>query len=31
MLKQAQYVPLEVGIQIVIMFMGSQGVLDKSS
>ena len=29
MLKQAQYVPLEVGIQIVIMFMGSQGILDK--
>ena len=29
MLKQPQYVPLEVGVQIVIMFMGSQGVLDK--
>ena len=29
MLKQDQYVPLEVGVQIVIMFMGSQGVLDR--
>merc|ERR1712054_132147 len=29
MLKQPQYTPLEVGVQIVIMFMGSQGVLDK--
>jgi F0F1-type ATP synthase alpha subunit len=29
MLKQPQYVPLEVGVQIVMMFMGSQGVLDK--
>lgn len=29
MLKQPQYVPLEVGVQIVLMFMGSQGVLDK--
>jgi F-type H+-transporting ATPase subunit alpha len=29
MLKQPQYVPLEVGVQIVIMFIGSQGLLDK--
>jgi F-type H+-transporting ATPase subunit alpha len=29
MLKQPQYLPLEVGVQIVIMFMGSQGILDK--
>ena len=29
MLKQQQYVPLEVGSQIVIMFLGSQGLLDK--
>lgn len=28
MLKQPQYLPLEVGVQIVIMFLGSQGVLD---
>jgi F-type H+-transporting ATPase subunit alpha len=28
MLKQPQYTPLEVGVQIVVMFMGSQGVLD---
>merc|ERR1712072_253068 len=29
MLKQPQYTPLEVGVQIVVMFMGSQGILDK--
>jgi F-type H+/Na+-transporting ATPase subunit alpha len=29
MLKQPQYVPLDVGVQIVIMFLGSQGLLDK--
>jgi len=29
MLKQPQYVPLDVGVQIVIMFIGSQGLLDK--
>ena len=28
MLKQPQYLPLEVGVQVVVMFLGSQGVLD---